>query len=74
LRNSSDIISSTGGFYDFELAVLANTLNQDLANCMYYEVELVVAPLETGRAHAIKSTYLQIQTRGTLARSGDSGG
>jgi hypothetical protein len=47
LRNSYRTISNMGGFSESDLAVLKNTLNQDLSDYASPDVELVVSPVDS---------------------------
>jgi hypothetical protein len=74
LRNSYDTISSLGGFSNSDLAMLTNTINQDLSDYAGPDVELVVSPVNNAVAPATQLTCLQLPTPDALTRLGDSGG
>jgi hypothetical protein len=54
--------------------VFTNTLNQDLSDYVWPEVELVASPVSTAVAPATQLTSLQLLTPDVLTRSGDFGG
>jgi hypothetical protein len=63
------------GFSESDLAVLTNTLNQDMFDyASSPDVELVVSPVDNPVASAIHLTCLQLPTPVALTRSGDFGG
>jgi hypothetical protein len=74
LRNSYDSISTMGGFLESDLAVLTNTLNQNLSDYAGPDVELVVSPLNNAVAPVTRLTCLQLPTPDALTRLGDSKG
>jgi hypothetical protein len=69
LCNSYETISNMGGFPESDLAVLTNTLNQNMS-----DIESVVSPVENAAASATQLTYLPITTPDALTRSRDFGG
>jgi hypothetical protein len=74
LRNSYDTISNTGAFSESDLAVVINTLIQDLSDYDGPDVELVVSPVDNAAASATQLlTCLEILTPDAVTRSGDFG-
>jgi hypothetical protein len=70
LRNSYDAISNKmGGFSESVLAVLTNTLNQDLSDYVGPDVELAASPVDNAEASATQLTCLQLQIPDALTRS-----
>jgi hypothetical protein len=64
-----------GGFSESDLAVLINTLNQDLSEYDGPDVELVVSPANNNKvAPATQLTCQQFPTPDALTRQGDYGG
>jgi hypothetical protein len=63
-----------GGFSESDLAVLTNSLNQDLFEYDGPDVELVVSPFNDAVAPVTQLTCLQLLTPDALTRLGDSGG
>jgi hypothetical protein len=74
LRNSYDTISTMGGFSESVIAVLTNTLNQDLSDYVGPDVELVLSPVNNAVAPATQLTCLQLPTPDAPTRLGDSEG
>jgi hypothetical protein len=74
LRSSYDTISNMGGFPESDLAVLTNTLSQDLSDYVGPDVSLESSPVDNAAASAIQLTCLQLPTPNALTRSGDFGG
>jgi hypothetical protein len=62
-----------GGFSESDLAVLTNTLNQDLSDYVGPNVELVVSPIDNAAACPIQLICLLLPTSDALTRSGDFG-
>jgi hypothetical protein len=59
-----------GGFSEYNLVVLTNTLNQDLSDYVGPNVELVVSPINNP---ATQLTCLHLSTPNALTRLGDPG-
>jgi hypothetical protein len=62
------------GFSESDLAVLTNTLKQDLSDYVGPDVELVVSPIDNAAASLIQLTCLLLPTSDALTRSADFGG
>jgi hypothetical protein len=63
-----------GGFSELDLAVLTNTLNEDLSDYADPDDKLVVSLVENAVASDTQLTCLQLTTPDALTRSGDFGG